>query len=84
MAVVEIVQSLEDCDLVRTFQNGNGNGNEIDSLLLVQAAAEILLNEWPRGGPRSLYEKQIVQTEKQCSLPCSFLLIRREDGQLLG
>jgi hypothetical protein len=80
MAVVEIVQSLEECDLVRIFQNGN----EIDSLLLVQAAAEILLTEWPRGGPRSVYEEKIVQTEKQCSLPCSFLLIRREDGQLMG
>jgi len=82
-------RSAEDYDLVRVaaLPDGGDRGDDDSahraSQLLARSAAELLHEQWPRGGPISQYQEKVVDSSScgltassLLALPCSFLLVR--------
>jgi hypothetical protein len=79
ISLVRIILSIcrEEDDNANANANANANVNAS-----VDQAAELLVTQWPRGGPVATYREKIIHphgssnSEYYYGLPCSYLLLK--------
>lgn len=78
----EILDKVENVELWRMYASSTAaetNTNDGVAVKALDVAADMLCQQWPRGGPVDVYRDKILHpmSTNYYSLPCSYLIVKR-------